>query len=79
VWLLLQLKEPQTMAEHQAPKEIFLEAIDLPEERRAAYLERACDDDAALREEVETLLEAHRQAGSFLGVNRPDSPPDAGP
>ena len=34
--------------------------------RRAAYLDDACAGDAALRGRVETLLEAHREAGSFL-------------
>ena len=29
------------------------------------FLDKTCGDDAALREEVESLLRAHEQAGSF--------------
>ena len=34
--------------------------------QRAAYLDTACRGDAALRRRVETLLERHQHAGSFL-------------
>jgi tetratricopeptide (TPR) repeat protein len=34
---------------------------------RAAYLDRACAGDAALRERVEALLRAHARGGEFLG------------
>ncbi|NUQ63014.1 MAG: serine/threonine protein kinase [Pirellulales bacterium] len=34
---------------------------------RAAYLDQACGDDAALRSRVEALLQSHESAGSFLG------------
>jgi serine/threonine protein kinase len=49
-------------------KLIFLEAIekDSPEEL-ARYLDEACQDDAALRSRVEQLLQAHQNAGKFLG------------
>jgi eukaryotic-like serine/threonine-protein kinase len=36
------------------------------EAERAAYLDRACGPDAALRAEVEALLRAHDRAGGFL-------------
>ncbi len=51
--------------EHSKPKEIFAEALRLsiPAERRA-YLDQACAGNAALRQEVESLLEAYEQAGS---------------
>src|SRR5216684_1978318 len=39
-------------------EEIFLEAADLPAPERAAFLERACDGEAGLRAEVESLLRA---------------------
>ena len=35
-------------------------------EEREACLTTACSDDAALRRQVEALLEAHAQAGDFL-------------
>ena len=48
-------------------KRIFAEALNLrTAEERAAYLNGACGDDAALRAEVESLLEAHEDAGEFL-------------
>src|SRR5688500_8906927 len=45
---------------------IFRQAVDLPSEERAAFLATACGDDAVLREDVERLLIAHEQAGSFI-------------
>ncbi len=54
-------KEPKDI------KQIFAEALKLrTAEERAAYLNDACRDDAALRAEVESLLEAHEGAGDFL-------------
>ena len=48
-------------------REIFLKALEKssPAER-AAFLDGACANDAALRAEVELLLK-HHTAGSFLG------------
>jgi tetratricopeptide (TPR) repeat protein len=48
-------------------KSIFGQALALlsPAEQ-AAFLDKACGDDAQMRAEVEALLEAHREAGSFL-------------
>src|SRR5262245_22598329 len=48
-------------------KVIFGEALDCatPSEQ-AAYLDRACGDDSALRGRVEALLRAHQRAGQFL-------------
>lgn len=48
-------------------KEIFHHAMGLPAEERAAWLHDACGDDAELRAEVDELLAAHDDAGSFLG------------
>lgn len=47
--------------------EVFLQALELraPDERDA-YLRAACDGDPSLHEEVESLLMARDQAGSFL-------------
>jgi serine/threonine protein kinase/Tfp pilus assembly protein PilF len=47
---------------------VFLAAAERPTAAaRAAYLDAACGDDAALRRRVEALLRAHDQPGSFLG------------
>src|SRR6266446_1572413 len=45
---------------------IFTEAVDLPADERAAYLERACGGDAKLRQKVEALLQTHDHVGDFL-------------
>ena len=47
-------------------QEIFLEAADLPEAEQPAWLDSACGDDAALREEVESLLRADREGAGVL-------------
>src|SRR3954454_8182736 len=58
------------MSEPSLPQEsIFLHALKIasPAER-AAYLERACGDDRALRGEVEGLLRANLQSGDLLDL-----------
>jgi tetratricopeptide (TPR) repeat protein/serine/threonine protein kinase len=46
---------------------LFLKALEMPSAaERQEYLDGACAGDAALRAEVEALLEASAQAGSFL-------------
>ena len=49
-----------------AVKEIFASALERPPEMRAAYLDEVCTGDAVLRQEVESLLAAHGQAGEFI-------------
>jgi Tol biopolymer transport system component len=44
---------------------VFEQALERDEATRAAFLDRACDGDGALRAEVESLLAAHHAAGSF--------------
>ncbi len=46
--------------------EIFSEAVDLPAEERAAYLERVCGSDLNLRQRIEALLYVNDGAGDFL-------------
>ena len=47
--------------------DLFLKALELPSaDKRQEYLNGACAEDAALRAEVEALLEASARAGSFL-------------
>jgi formylglycine-generating enzyme required for sulfatase activity/serine/threonine protein kinase len=57
-------------------RDIFLALLDLPDPAaRAAFLDRACGGDGALRARVEALLRSHDEAGSFLGspaVELPD-------
>ncbi len=63
-------------------KAIFHAASEVSPADRAAFLEAACGDDAELRAEVATLLDAQRDAGSFLDVETvttPASSPSEGP
>jgi serine/threonine protein kinase/Flp pilus assembly protein TadD len=46
--------------------EIFTEAIQLPVEERAGFLDRACGGDAALRQKIEALLRSNERAAGFL-------------
>jgi serine/threonine protein kinase len=46
-------------------KELFHAALAWAPDERAARLQEACGEDAALRDEVTSLLEAHAEAGSF--------------
>jgi serine/threonine protein kinase/WD40 repeat protein len=47
---------------------IFCEALERGSPReRAAYLDQACGPDASLRARIEALLQAHGEAGGFLG------------
>src|SRR5437763_948618 len=45
---------------------IFKAAVKLPADQRAGYLDQACGDNPALRQEVESLLQAHDAPGSLL-------------
>jgi tetratricopeptide (TPR) repeat protein len=55
---------------HQRAKDVFLVALDQPEPDRLAFLADACGDNAALREEVESLLKFHDTPGSH-GAGQP--------
>ncbi len=46
--------------------DIFSEALDLPAAERAAFLDRACAGDGALRDRVAALLAGHDEAAGFL-------------
>jgi hypothetical protein len=45
---------------------IFIEAIKVPFQERAAFLECTCGGDENLRRKVEALLRAHDRMGNFL-------------
>jgi serine/threonine protein kinase/Tfp pilus assembly protein PilF len=48
-------------------RSLFMEALEIEDvARRAAFLDKACGDDSALRRRIERLLQAATQAGSFL-------------
>src|SRR5579871_2971102 len=47
-------------------RDIFVAALKLTPEQWPAYLDEACGSDAMLRQRVQNLLDAHREAGSFL-------------
>jgi serine/threonine protein kinase len=46
--------------------EIFNVAVERPPNERAAFLDRSCDGDEALRRKVELLLKYHDAAGDFI-------------
>lgn len=48
-----------TPERHEQIKKIFVAACDLEEGARPAYIDKACGDDAELRDEVEALLRHH--------------------
>jgi serine/threonine protein kinase len=50
----------------QRARDIFVAAMKLPPEEWAGYLDEACANDGELHSRVHHLLEAHRQAESFL-------------
>src|SRR5262245_45957494 len=50
----------------QQVNEIFHSALRYKTARRTAFLDQACDGDDDLRQEVESLLRAHQQTGSFI-------------
>jgi serine/threonine protein kinase len=52
--------------QHQREAAIIDAALELPPDQRTAYLERACGDDAALRQRLEALLKACEQTRGFL-------------
>jgi eukaryotic-like serine/threonine-protein kinase len=49
---------------------IFEQALELPADERAAFIQTNCNDDQELRREVDSLLESHASAGSFIDEPR---------
>jgi eukaryotic-like serine/threonine-protein kinase len=60
----------ETKEEWQKIKDLFGAALERTPTARAAFLREACGDDASLREEVRSLLEAHDSAGGLLERSR---------
>jgi len=50
----------------QRVKDILHEALDTPADKRAGFLDRACNGDTEVRAEVESLLASHAEAGEFI-------------
>ena len=55
--------------------ELFNEALEQPAPARAAFLDRACNGNPALRARIQSLLDAHAQADGFLASPTVDQPP----
>jgi hypothetical protein len=53
-------------------QDLYNAAVALPPDRRAAYLDKACAGDAALRERVEALLKVEKGADAFFASRRSD-------
>jgi len=51
----------------QKVKDIYHDALNLPENERVAFLAQACAGEAELRHEVESLLNARAERAGFLG------------
>src|SRR5437764_1324009 len=47
-------------------KGLFHSALEVEEDRRAAFLDQACEGNAELHSRIERLLVSHDEAGSFL-------------
>jgi eukaryotic-like serine/threonine-protein kinase len=47
-------------------EELFAEALEVPPERRSAFLDQACRDTPELRPLVDQLLAEHKRAGKFM-------------
>jgi non-specific serine/threonine protein kinase len=57
-----------TSEQYRHVGELYHAAMELAPEARPDFLAGACGDDDELRREVESLLQAHQQAGSDLGA-----------
>ncbi|MGO8699307.1 MAG: serine/threonine protein kinase [Limisphaerales bacterium] len=66
------MKSDPEGATPSSEESLFDAALALPPEERAAYLDKACGQDAALRERVAKLLGAYSQSDGFL-----EAPPAA--
>ena len=60
---------------HERAKAVFLEAVALPPAQRGAFAARACAEDEALRQEVESLLAHHDPQTLLLDTTAGSSGP----
>jgi serine/threonine protein kinase/tetratricopeptide (TPR) repeat protein/TolB-like protein len=61
------------MATWDRVKDLFAQALEVPAERRSAWLDAECAGDAALRAEVLSLLAADADAGTFIATPAVDA------
>ena len=54
--------------EYEKVGQLFHAALELPPEGRSGFLRTACASDEGLRQQVESLLAAHEQAGDFAST-----------
>src|SRR5438105_5429853 len=76
------MNSESTYSDRATTKAIFGDACDLAGEARTALLDARCGLDAALRVAVQSLLEAHDRAGTFMeqaAVTAVDAPPEVLP
>ena len=52
--------------QYQKVGQLYHAALDLPRETRSVFLDGACEGDQELRQEVQSLLVAHDEAGDFI-------------
>src|SRR5947207_13656888 len=64
--VLLQESTSVKPDEWQDIKRLFHAALELSPEERPAFLREVCNGDEPVRQEVESLLLAHDQAGDFI-------------
>jgi hypothetical protein len=57
----------------QRVQELFHIALEQDPAKREAFLDQACGDDRALRQEVSSLIAAHQKGGSFLETREYES------
>ncbi|MEW6744627.1 MAG: serine/threonine-protein kinase [Planctomycetota bacterium] len=55
-------------ASPQGVRDLFLEALNVPQNERESFLQTRCGEDAKLRRDVESLLASHSHLGSFLAA-----------
>src|SRR5262249_18387416 len=58
---------------HQRAKDVFIAALDRPEEERAAFVAEACAADVSLKQEVESLLGFHADQDEETPSPNPDA------
>jgi serine/threonine-protein kinase len=61
------------MASWDHVKDLFARALDVPADQRAAWLEHECAGDSALLAEVQSLLAADAEAGTFISIPAVDA------
>jgi eukaryotic-like serine/threonine-protein kinase len=59
-------REVVTSERWKQVESVFEQALELPVAERSQFLQRTCDGDEELRREVQSLLNSHARAGSFI-------------